>query len=86
VAIHEMASETQGLTWRSNGVRVMVLTTDAPFHTGEWAVSVGGVTRQGGVTHVCVGGEGGWGVTRVGGWGARVRGFFGRLLVCVPRC
>lgn len=35
MAIHEMASETNGLVWRSNAVRVIVLTTDAPFHTGR---------------------------------------------------
>lgn len=34
IAIRNMANETDGITWRSNAVRVMVLTTDAPFHTG----------------------------------------------------
>jgi hypothetical protein len=37
VAVHEMASETSGLVWRANAVRVIVLTTDAPFHTGMCA-------------------------------------------------
>lgn len=37
MAIYEMASETNGLLWRSNAVRVLVLTTDAPFHTGRCA-------------------------------------------------
>lgn len=35
IAIQNMANETYGLSWRANAVKVMVLTTDAPFHTGN---------------------------------------------------
>lgn len=34
IAIQNMANELYGFTWRTNAVKVMVLTTDAPFHTG----------------------------------------------------
>lgn len=39
IAIQNMANQLGGLTWRTNAVKVMVLTTDAPFHSGTSALA-----------------------------------------------